>query len=339
VSTRAVRVVFGRHSGPVAAVRAVAGLACAGVPLVASEVPGWAAGLGDELTRLLTAHSIDDLTDDLTREVHSIRLRRAALRTHSARARWTAFARSAALPTPRADVSVVMCTMRPDFVAPALEQIGRQSYPDVEVVLVLHGVPANLPEIRAAVAGFERPITVVEAEAAIPFGAALNQGVAVASGHLVTKWDDDDWYGPEHIADLVLAKQYSGAELVGGAKGMAYLEEINLSVYQQSRNEQYDKYMTGCTMLADRHVVCELGWFRPHPRAVDTGLWNAVRAAGGRTYTTHGLNCVVVRRVQGHTWSASFTKFLRGISHQWRGINLGPLITSDQKLDLGSHTP
>ena len=32
---------------------------------------------------------------------------------------------------------------------------------------------------------------------------------------LLSKVDDDDWYGPDHIWDLVLAREVSGAALVG----------------------------------------------------------------------------------------------------------------------------
>ena len=39
-----------------------------------------------------------------------------------------------------------------------------------------------------------------------------------------TKVDDDDRYGPEHIWDLVLARQFSGATVVGKGAEFVYLE-------------------------------------------------------------------------------------------------------------------
>ncbi|MFC7105176.1 hypothetical protein ACFQQB_34890 [Nonomuraea rubra] len=85
------------HSGPLTAVRVLAGLSAAGVPLVAGAVPRWAGALGDELVELLTREP--DLSDDLRREEHSIRLRRAALRTHGVAARWEQL--GAPAPAPR----------------------------------------------------------------------------------------------------------------------------------------------------------------------------------------------------------------------------------------------
>src|SRR5699024_3660080 len=70
---RAVEVVWGRHSGPLAAVRAVAALAAAGVPLVSGPMPSWATGLGEETLARLRSVRMSDLGDEDTREIHSIR--------------------------------------------------------------------------------------------------------------------------------------------------------------------------------------------------------------------------------------------------------------------------
>lgn len=327
---RAVRVVFGRHTGPIAAVRALAGLACAGVPLVAAEVPPWAQALGPELIAVLTSVTEEDLADDLTREVHSIRLRRAGLRTHSTRARWLGFAATAGLPTASDDVSIVMCTMRPEFLGSALQQVSRQQHENLELILVLHGLPADHPAVRSTVAEFDRPLTVLEVDSTVPFGSALNRGVAAASGRFVTKWDDDDWFGPQHISDVLLAKHYSGADLVGCHMGLVYLEEINLTVYRKGWYEMYNQHITGTTMLMERHTFHEVGGFRPQPRSEDTSLRLDLVAAGGRTYTTHGLGCIINRRANGHTWSVSVAHFLRGAARQWRGFTAGPLIEADE---------
>ncbi|MGH3392413.1 MAG: glycosyltransferase family 2 protein [Actinomadura sp.] len=328
---RALKIDWGRHAGPVAAVRVLAGLAAAGVPLYASHIPVWTQALGPEIANLITSVGEHDLVDDLSREEYSIRLRRAALRAHSAQARWRHLATAAGLPVAEPpQVSVILCTRRPDFLDFALRQIARQRNVRLELVLTLHGIAADRPEVKAAVADFRHPITVVEVPADTPFGVALNSGVARASGRYLAKWDDDDWYGPEHLSDMLLAFSYSGADLVGCLSQLVYLEQIDLTVLcPGGASERVSRYISGGTLVMERHIFDAVGGFRPMPRHVDTGLLRAIEAMGGRIYRTHGLGYLLHRRAGGHTWTEPVTHFLRRSTRQWRGFRPSELVAAD----------
>lgn len=329
---RAVHIEWGRHAGPLAAVRVLAGLAAAGVPLYTSHIPTWAQALGTEITELITCVGEADLADDLSREEHSIRLRRAALRTHSTHARWRHLAAAAGLPVPAPPkISVILCTRRADYLDFALRQIARQRHVELELILTLHGITADRPEVKSAVADFDRPITVVEVPAEVSFGAALNAGVARSSGRYLAKWDDDDWYGPEHLADMLLAFSYSGADLVGCLSQLIYLEEIDVTVLRPGgASERATRRISGATIVMDRHIFDAVGGFRPLPRHVDTGLLRGVEAVGGRIYRTHGLGFTVHRRADGHTWTQPVTDFLRQSTRQWRGFRPSALVAAEE---------
>jgi hypothetical protein len=324
---RSVTIEWGRHTGPIAAVRSVAGMAAAGVPVHTSQVPRWAAALGSELIDLMTTVTLADLDDDLRREEHSIRLRRAAMRHHSTLTRWRELAVTAGLPAPAPPrVSVLLCTRRPGQIDFALGQIARQRHVDLEVVLTLHGVPAAHPDVCAAIAGFDRPLTVLEVPSSVVFGEALNRAVRAASGQYVAKWDDDDWYGPDFLADLSMAAHYSGADLVGCYGHLAYLEQINLTIYRpDAGSEQAGRHIAGATLFMGRDDLLRLGGFRPLQRYVDTALQRSVIASGGLVYRTHGLGFMFRRRSAGHTWELPITRFLRSSTRQWRGLRMGPL--------------
>jgi hypothetical protein len=325
---RSITIDWGRHTGPVAAVRSVAGLAAAGVPIHTSRVPRWAAALGSELIDLMTTVTSSDLDDDLRREEHSIRLRRAAMRHHSTLARWRDLTVAAGLPTPSPPrISVLLCTNRPGQIGFALRQIARQRQVDLEVVLTLHGVPAAHPDVRAASNGFDRPLTILEIPSNVVFGEALNRSVLAARGQYVAKWDDDDWYGPEFLADLSMAAHYSSADLIGCFAQLVYLQQIDLTIYRPGGDsERANRHIAGATLFMGRDDVLELGGFRPLPRSVDTALQQAVIASGGSVYRTHGLGFLCARRAGGHTWDQPLTRFIRSSARQWRGLRLGPLI-------------
>ena len=330
---RGVHVDWSGHAGPPGAVRAVASLAAGGVPLTADPVPVWASGLGKPLIELLDGATDADLTDRLAREEHSVRLRRAALYGHGLRSRWRGLAAEAGVPLPPAPrVSVVLCTRRPDMVGFALAQIARQRGVDLETVLTLHGFTADRPEVAPAIDAYRAtglPITVHEAPADQIFGSVLNDSVSRAGGSLIAKWDDDDWYGPDHLADLVLARTYSGAELVGTGQDFVYLQEVDLMVWRSRESETATRFIAGGTILTDRVVLEETGGFRPLPRAIDTQLLIAVSRGGGRIHRTHGLGYVLRRTGGGHTWSEDMAYFLHDYARQWSGWRPSALLEGE----------
>ncbi|MFI7221885.1 glycosyltransferase [Nonomuraea angiospora] len=313
------------HSGPLAAVRVLTGLAAAGVPLRAQAVPRWAGALGDELVELV-GHC-PDLSDDLRREEHSIRLRRAALRTHGVAARWEQL--GAPAPAPPL-TSVLLATRRTDMVSFALDQVARQRGAELEVILALHGVPKAHPDVARAIEAFEGPLTVFEAERQDVFGEVLNHAAARASGSFLLKMDDDDWYGPDFLSDLLLAHSYSGAQVVGTVPEFVYLTSIDVTVHRRQVTEQITSFVAGGTILVERSAFQAVGGFRPLRRSVDTQFQEALQAAGGQIYRTHGLGYILRRGpAANHTWQEPIGTFLQRNRQQWRGFRPNALMALD----------
>ncbi|GAA2991174.1 family 2 glycosyl transferase [Streptosporangium longisporum] len=308
-------------------VDAVIGLAAAGVPLHAATSPDWTDPV---LARLLASWTPGEgggagatpgggggagarSVTALRREEQSVRLRRHGLRE---------YAKGGRTATAEPEVSVVMASRRPHLLGFALGQIARQRRVGVEVVLGLHGVPADHEPVRRAVGECGLPVTVVEAAEETPFGEVLNLAASRAGGDHLAKWDDDDWYGPEHLADLLLARSYTGADIVGTAAEFFYLEPLNATIRRTDyTSEVWSEHVAGGTILIRRDDFADLGGFPPLPRAVDAGLLKAAHAAGARAYRTHGLGYVLRRQIEArHTWRLPLAHFLRVASNQWRGF-------------------
>jgi Glycosyl transferase family 2 len=309
--------------------RHVAQLAVAGVPLLADGMPDGARSLlGEKLSDLIQLFSAAD--SDIHRESKSIDVRRAALELFSPRARWNEVLRRLGRPLiPSPTVSAVMATRRPDKLASALEQLRLQSWDDLEVVLVLHGFDDQLPEVQRAINGYPRPLTVCSAPAGMVFGEVLNVGVRAAGGELVTKMDDDDWYGEHHIRDLVRAKSYSSATLVGSQVEFVYLQSLDITTRRPPAGERYTDHVAGGTMMMAKEDLRQLGGWRPVHRAVDRCLLQSVQAAAGLVYRTHGQNYVMQRHLAadshgGHTWNPEDSIFLQNVAEQWDGFVLPP---------------
>ena len=309
--------------------RVVAGLAMAGVPLVGEPAPTAAAHLlGPALTQLLSAEV--DLDLPLPREEHSVELRRAALTAHSTLSWQHRLSRSAGsgaelLP----EVSVVLATRRPHQLDFALRQVDRQRGVDAELVLVCHGFSVDEELVRRRLRG--KPFAVVEAPESLPFGDVLNAGVRAAGRDLLVKMDDDDWYGPDFLSDLLWARHYSGADLVGMTPDFVYLEELDTTLRRRDDSERAAKFVAGGTMLLERGFLAALGGFRPVTRFVDAQLLAATHAAGGVVYRTHGLGYTYRRSRQGHTWDPGLDYFLDPdrVTDRWPGFRPSRLLSYD----------
>jgi hypothetical protein len=280
----------------------LAHLACAGVVVRNDEVsPAVADILGDELARELRTSPMLDPGDPIARETASVRQRRAALHAHGLTARRQHLLRRAGHPVASRCVSALLMTRRPRNVAFALAQIERQKGVQVEVVLVLHGVGADHPAVHVALKHTDLDVNVLEVSGQVPFGLGLDTGLRACRGDVVAKWDDDDWYGPHHLADAVLALDYSGADAVGCRPRFVHLDDERTTVVRSLPSERFVEHVTGGSAAYRIDSIRELG-FRPVPRLVDLTLSRRLLQHGGRIYATHGLGYCIRRRRQGHTW-------------------------------------
>ena len=286
--------------------------------------------LGADLYRLMTEDGVGGAGAH-SREAISIAMRREALRTHSLRRRARQALTAGGIDGPDLPtVSILLPTRRPDRLAEAVATVARQRYPRLELVLGLHGKGFDGRAVAEALEGFEHPVQTVRVEAGRPLGAVLNAAVAASGGSLLAKMDDDDFYSSEHVWDLVLAREYSRAQLVAKASEYAYLSKADKTVRLAKRQgERYIKTrsVSGGVVMISRHDLDAAGGWRRMPRQVDLALAEDVLHACGAIYWTHGAGYLRVRHNDGHTWTMGDDFFLRraasvrdGLDHEFAGL-------------------
>ena len=318
-------------SGPVEAARLLSQLAVAGIPARTGPLHAAVRSLlGPGISEILEGFPVQ--MDPLDRESRSISMRRGALDRFGGPQYWRNVPEVGNLTTGSRDsVSVLLTTKRPDQVGFALAQMERQTWPDIEVVLGLHGFTADAPGVREAIAQFARPIQVVELPGDLLFGVALNRVSHAASGTVLTKVDDDDWYGENHLRDLMQARYYSGATLVGCQVEFVYLEFLDVTTRRQPMGERFHNHVAGGSMTLSKEDLLSVGGWRPVRRAVDRCLLQAVSAKGGSVYRTHGQGYLLQRRSggaeAGHTWNPEEASLIRNEFDQFRGFVLPPQIS------------
>jgi Glycosyl transferase family 2 len=301
----------------------IAKLCAAGVPVCAEEISeSLAELLGEELTALLRPLRARDLADLDLRERASVALRRAALREHSAVARWRQIAAALGIEVPgRPMVSVILSTRRESWLEHGIAQVARQNYEPRELVVCLHGdefAAGTSERVRSLYPG---ECQVIRVDGELTLGDALNAGVETANGELVTKMDDDDYYSTEHLWDLVLALEYSGADLVGKGAEFVYLQWIDLTMRRFMGDSESDHpRLAGGAMMARKAPLQEIGGWPSRSRGEDTWIVRNFKKAGRGTYRTHGFGYILNRHGQGHTWNTYVDYFLIQSQREWRGL-------------------
>jgi hypothetical protein len=261
---------------------------------------------------LLVAGSAEDLpTDDLEWQARSVQERRHALRQYG--------------PTSVFDgwpsVTVLLCTNRPDHLDRAMAQIAGLRYPGLQVVIGAHGPAVDAARVWEMAQDVPHQVSVVAIDGGCTLGEALQACSDRADGDLITKMDDDDVYGPEHVWDLVLARQYSGATVVGKALDWIHVESEDATVFRPVfAAEKYADFVAGGTIMISRADLMSVGGWRPVPKSVDRALLDRVMAAGGLVYRTHGLGYVYVRHSAGHTATVADGHFMKRIADRRTGL-------------------
>jgi hypothetical protein len=216
-------------------------------------------------------------------------------------------------------VSILLPTMRPRLMTQAMSYISAQTYPNLEVLVLAHG------DWRSPGLDMDREmqVRVIPVSGRLPLGQVCNIGIQEAHGELITKWDDDDHYGPDHIWDLVIAKRASHADLVGKAAEFVYLERLDTTIQRSPAGRySYSTFLAGGTLAMHRSVAIEMGGFPTFTHSVDQGLIHRVRERGGRVYRTHGYGYLLHRSGDGHTWAQRDAYFLESATRLWQGMQL-----------------
>ena len=220
-------------------------------------------------------------------------------------------------------VSVLAVTNRPSQIDHLLRQLGQQEGVQRQLLIVTHGFEAERSILDRAEAQGIDDLSVREAPSSWSLGACLNAARERADGDVCSKMDDDDLYGPHYLHDLLQARAFSGADVVGKHAHYMYLAGTDATLLRFPWMEhRFTDRVMGPTITAGRDV------FAAHPfadvsRGEDSGFLIDVVASGGRIYSADRFNFTQMRSgdAGGHAWSVGDSELLASADVAWFGSN------------------
>lgn len=247
------------------------------------------------------------------RQVHLAQRRIWASHTYSHRAEqvFAVAASELVQPVSLPAVSVIVSTIRPSQLAHVFKTVGSQNEIAAELVLLTHGFAADAAELKRLQSLYSvQSLVSLEAPVDYSLGACLNLCVAAASGSILTKMDDDDFYGDNYLLDQVNALAYSAADVVGKQSHYMYLLSKNATLLRfPEREHRYTDRVMGPTIMARKETFREVP-FEPLTRGEDTAFLRTVTGAGATIYSADRFNYCQQRNGTGHTWQATDAELL-----------------------------
>jgi hypothetical protein len=226
-------------------------------------------------------------------------------------------------------IDVMVATKRPERLEEVMANLGRQTYPNLRLFLVAHGVDLDKARVAGAAAEFGVNLADVSyvAETTV-LGDVFNIGFAGTESEIIAKIDDDDFYGPEYFWDLYSALDFSGAEVAGKWAHYVYLEGIDSLIYRFKKYENRFTDVVAISTLLMRRSVLDLEQFPAMPYGSGSVFLRALGQHGVRVFAADRWNYLYVRGQDGggNTFPISDMKMLTNSEIVCRGMNVDEVV-------------
>lgn len=211
-------------------------------------------------------------------------------------------------PVPSARVAIVCVSRRPHLLGQVVQNVAAQSHRDLDFVFVANAPEFDAEHVRRSldhIAGVQIQVPA----AGTSLGTALNEAMEATDARFVAKFDDDDLYGPNYIADALRAHAVAGAGIVGKHSYYAHLAESDRTVLRFPGHEfSYGSTLAGGTLVIDRDVVGDQQ-FPDVSIGEDRAFLARCHRRGISTYSADRFNFVQIRSAD-NTWTLPDADFL-----------------------------
>lgn len=210
---------------------------------------------------------------------------------------------------------VIVPFSRPEQLSFVVDNFTRQRFPGKKLCLVENG-----RAVGACTQYNVQPDLLLTSEQhqAIAKNTALAE-IRARGGGFFAAWDDDDWYGPEYLAELAGAAR--DAELVGKN---AHFVDVggDMLLCHRDRIGYEAPYLAGSGLAGFAEAV---GFYPVQRVSEDIDFCLRLRSEGARILNLSPYHYLVRRYYEGarHTWSIAQANYLLEQRGAW-ALSLGP---------------
>ena len=202
-------------------------------------------------------------------------------------------------------VSIICATNRDKTLTHLFEQVSAQSYRNLELVVLGHGIDLSDDLYSRAKSLGVRNLKVLHSPAETSLGECLNALIQASTGDVIAKFDDDDYYFENYVRDQLNILRITKADLVGKSSIYFYLRDKNLMALRwPDKSHMWTDFVAGATLFGWKSTFTEIP-FRALRSGEDSQFLHDAKAKNCNIYSSDAFNYIAVRGADGHTWQIS----------------------------------
>lgn len=203
-------------------------------------------------------------------------------------------------------VSIITSTIRDIMLDGVFENYSTQLWNEKELIIIINNDNMDIEKWREKACHYEN-VSIFQLPEKKTLGECLNFGIEKAKYDIVAKFDDDDFYSPYYLTEVMDAFQKHNVQLVGKGSSYIYLEEEQLLGISRVGNENKSgkSFLRGGTLVFRKNIYPKIKFPSINGAGTDLHFVNMCKRKNIRIYTTSKYNYVYIRRSDenhSHTW-------------------------------------
>ncbi len=211
-------------------------------------------------------------------------------------------------------VSIVTCTNKPHCMENIFQNYQNQSWEEKELIVILNNDGMDIPAWKR-IARCYKNVHLYQLPQEMSLGRCYNFSVNKAQYGYIATFDDDDYYAPNYLTDLMHAFQYTDADIVGKATYFVYLEEKQIlalrNPYQEYTYLYEGSFLDGGKKIVKRKVFDQVQ-FKDVSNLEDVFFCQDCMRKGFKIFSADKYNLTYIRQPNKahHTWKEEDDKIL-----------------------------
>ena len=214
-------------------------------------------------------------------------------------------------------ISVICSTNRINNYSIILENYNRQKYNNKELIIIFNlDMNNNIQNIINN--NKNSNIIIKQIDEKETLGYCLNKAINLSNGNIISKFDDDDYYGENYLIDMNYSMIISNADLVGKCAHIVYAletKELWIKFYKinyENYTYQVNKWNFICgASLFFKKSLFEKCKFKESNTGEDSDFIEQVKNNNFTIYASDFFNyCYIRNKPENHTFKSDLNTFL-----------------------------